>query len=127
MEEFWGVDDPEDRKRLREAALRRDGFAKRLCTFFGIAGAVGFTVSLASFWLPNLLGSDSTIRSMLIGALAAWAILTWQRRRVRENMRGVLRSEGRCEHCGYKLLSENAGKCPECGQEQRQYLALVKV
>ena len=53
MEEFWGVDDPEDRKRLREAALRRDGFAKRLFTLFGIAGAVALAVFLASFWLPN--------------------------------------------------------------------------
>jgi|GEM_PF-2143841 len=120
MEEFWGVDDPEDRKRLREAALRRDGFAKRLFTFFGIAGAVALAVSLASFRLPGSLGSDSSIRSICVGALSGAAVVIWQKRRVRVNMRSVLRSEGRCEHCGYKLLGKDVTRCPECGQETRK-------
>lgn len=121
MEEFWGVDDPEERNRLREKALRRDPFANRAATTLGILGTVAVITALGTIWLSEVPGLDfNELPAILCGGLSAWAVMSWQKWRVRENMRCVLRSEGRCERCGYKLFGKTVSNCPECGGEQGQ-------
>jgi hypothetical protein len=58
------------------------------------------TIVVFPLWLPTAL----------FGALPAWMLLAWARRRRRVGRHGA----GRCRRCGYDLRASPA-RCPECG------------
>ena len=116
MNEFWGVDDPEERKRLRKKALCATPFWTRVATTLKLIFVAASVAVLVSALLPGGLTGGFPVSSALAGGLGAWAVLRWEKQSVRRSMGKLLRAEGRCEYCGYKLHDEHVGRCSECGK-----------
>lgn len=79
-------------------AIQYGGFIKRILGFWALDASLRGREHYVV--LPIWIG--------VVAAVAGTAYASWRNRR--------LRVIGACHHCGYSLIGNTSGVCPECGQ-----------
>ena len=112
-----GVDDPVVVNSIGLSCYRQSRLTSSLRpSDLVILGSI-IAINTAAVAIADVLawrGWYTLLTSGMAGAPTVYLAFKWLRRRMMDVLPHVLRSMGRCTHCGYKLEGEQS-TCPECG------------
>jgi hypothetical protein len=113
--QLWGVDDPTIIAAVRRECFRRsNAWAHALLAVIAV-GAVGGVFRAVLDLTLGCRGWQATLLTTFVALAAVLTSAIVLKRRAAKVLPEVLRSMGRCTHCGYRLDVHHVERCPECG------------
>lgn len=111
---LWGVDDAKEAGKLMDSAYASNSLWQRVrADLLMVFAVIVLTILLVEF--TSYQAFPPWLRGVLVGGSIGLGGSWWRNRLVRRQLPSILKAEGRCMHCGYKLDAPGGAQCPECG------------